>query len=501
MNARIATSMTALSFSNARIGRRFCWLVSLGLIAGCAAPQGIRQEVATAVERWSEPQIETKTASANEPVDPLEFGLVDDAPEPPDLQQLIHDALARHPSVKAAIADIMVKLEAIPQATSLQDPMLRMIIRPEPIQTAAGDIVFTLGASQKIPLPAKLELRGKAAAAEVRTAIERLNNVRIAVIGDVKRAYYGIYVADRSLEITNEHIDLLEEMEAIMEVDFQVGGAGLEDLLRLQTELSDLENRVTQLLGRRTSAVAAMNQLQDRPTTTPVTTIPPQQPAMIDARVEDLIALAERHNPEIAAFTWEIDRRRKEVELAALIGVPDLTLGFEWSHGKDRRPFIPPANLMTGRHPPFNDASAGGDDNWALTIGFNLPIWAERNRAALRQARERVNGAIHRKHEAKNLIAFRLHDAWARARTHQETIKILASTIVPQARVAYEISLTSYQGESTNYFDVIENWRKLLNFELMVHRETASLEIAVADLQKEVGASLLFPDDSTETTK
>lgn len=461
--------------------------VAVLLCSGCATYRAARQDVERVYE-WRRPRTRfAQTARKQVHIR-----------QPKDLAQFILTALQRNSSILAAISSVESQLERIPQVTSLDDPMMRLVTRPEPIQTAAGDIVFTLAVSQKLPLPAKLNLRGQVAAAELRDAIERLNAQRLRVIADVERAYYRIYVADRAIEITNQNIALLRELESIIETQYEVGKAEQQDLLRVQTELSDLESAKTRYQGQRISAVAAINHLLDRTTTEPVPTLPRLKPSTIGIRVDELIAIAEVHNPELGAFEHRIERDRKSIKLANLSYVPDLTLGVEWNRGVGRTPFTPRVNPQTGIRPQFNDASSEGDDNWALTVGFNLPIWAQRNEAARREARKRLQQTLHEKQATRNLITFRIHDAWARAETLRDTIDLLDKTIIPQAQQTYEVSLPSYQGGTTDFLTVIENWRKLLSFELMYHREVAALETAFAELQREVGASLAFPDRPNE---
>lgn len=418
------------------------------------------------------------------------------ASPPAGLVEYTLAALQHNPAIQSSLAGVEAKLERIPQVTSLDDPMLRLVTRPEPIQTAAGDIVFTLGASQKIPLPKKLELRGRMAAEEVREAIERLNAQRLQTIADVQHAYYRIYVSDRAIEITKQNAALLHELERVASAQFEVGKTDQQDVLRIQTEQSQLDDDLNRYQGQRTSAVAAINQLMDRPTTTEIATLPQVDPSVVKAKVVTLIGIGVQSNPELAALQHRLDRDHLASKLADLAYVPDLTLGFEWNHVDPRQPFVPQVNPQTRVIPPYNDASAHGDDNWALTIGLNLPIWAQRNEAQKREARKRIEATRDEGRSLRRLIEFRIHDAWARIETSQTSIELLDSSIIPQARQSYEASLLAYQEGTEKFITVIDNWRKLLMFELMKHRNTAALETAFADLQREIGASLVSPAES-----
>jgi hypothetical protein len=123
-------------------------VVAAALLAeGCSVYQSTGDDVSQAVERWQRQRV-----AADRPADGKPRNVPpSDAMERPDaagdrvagaaspLHRYVTEALTRNPTILAAIADVRAKLERIPQVTALADPVLRAIVRPEPIQTAAGD--------------------------------------------------------------------------------------------------------------------------------------------------------------------------------------------------------------------------------------------------------------------------------------------------------------------------------------------------------------------------
>jgi len=475
--------------------RGICAVLALTVLqSGCTAYKTASTDVSQAVESWHQREVRlNQDGSASSR--PASLGPVDvespDAARVSALHDYVLQALRRNPSVEAAIADVQAKLARIPQATSLPDPVLRTIIRPEPIQTAAGDAYFTLGVGQKIPLPAKLDRAGRIAAAEVRMAIEQLNATRLRVISDVERAYYRLYVTDRSIELTATNRRLLQDLEKVLDSQYRVGKAQQQDLLRVQTELSNLINDENRFRQQRVSAAAALNQLLDAPSMSEVPVIEPIRVTAIQPRAETLVELAKKSNPQLARLAHQAERDRERVELAELGYWPDLDVGFEWTWLDGRDAWIPPTNPRTGMRAPINRKSEEGDDNWALMFQVNVPIWAQRIEAAKREARQNLNRTQHERRAAVNLIAFRIYDARTQVQTRQDTVKLLESTIIPQAKQTYEVSLTAYQTGGTSFLTVIDNWQRMLAFELMLHREVAELEIAFSELQREVGVQLI----------
>lgn len=494
-----------------RAGTVCCWYESplflamlcvLGAAAGCSTHEAASRDVTRAIEEWERPRHRIDRASAttrpasgstqasgtssgpNREGEPV-------AHAPSDLQRYIAIALEQNPTIRAAQADAQAKLARIPQVTSLSDPMLKTIVRPEPIQTAAGDAYLTLGVGQKIPLPAKLEQAGKVAAAEVRMAIEQLNAARLQVIADVERAWYRLYLADRSLEITRANRQLLSDLEKVLSSQYRVGRIQQQDVLRVQTELSNLLNDEDRLERQRLTAAAALNQLMNRAPSTEVAKTEPMRPTDLGIEVDRLIELAREHNPELARLTQQAERDRESIALADLGYWPDLDVGFEWTHLRGRDAWVPPTNPRTGMRPPVNRKSEAGDDNWALTFQVNIPLWTERIEAARREARLKLIRTQHEHQAAVNLVSFRIYDAWARAETGRDTVALLESTILPQARQTFEVSLTAYQAGTADLLTVIDNWQRMLTFELMLHREVSGLESALAELQREIGVELI----------
>jgi len=474
------------------------------LLLGCTTYEAASRDVSQTLESWHRRPVRldgdgalsvgpaSSKPAPGEPADPnASATTMAQSRLASPLHGYIMEALERNPSVKAAMANVQAKLARIPQATSLPDPMLRTLVRPEPIQTAAGDAYFTLGVGQKIPLPAKLDRAGRIAAAEVRMAIEQLNATRLRVISDVERAYYRLYVTDRSIELTATNRELLRDLEKVLASQYRVGKAQQQDLLRVQTERSNLLNDENRFRQQRVSAAAALNQLLDA---SPLSEVPATEPirvAVVQAQAEELVELAKKSNPQLAGLAHQTERDRERVALADLGYWPDFDVGFEWTYLKGRDAWIPPRNSQTGMRPPVNRKSEQGDDNWALMFQVNVPIWAQRIEASKREARQNLNKTLHEQKAAANLVAFRIHDARTRVQTRQDTIKLLESTLIPQARQTYGVSLTAYQTGKADFLTVIDNWRRMLTFELMLHREVTELEIAFSGLQREVGVQLI----------
>jgi len=490
--------MSKKRFGEERAGCLLAFSMLVVVATGCTTFEESQSQVEQVVRDWRRPSARMDStddaASLANESRASEASQFESAIARRPVDAYIREALERNPGIQAAMANARAQLERIPQVTSLPDPVLRSVVRPEPIQTAAGDIYFTLGVSQTFPLLAKLDRAGNIAAAQTRAALEDLGYKRVRLIADVERAYWQIYRLDRYLEITRENLRVLEDLEGVVETRYEVGKVPQQDLLRTQTEVAKLRDDEHRINLQRLTAAAALNQLADQPSQRDIPTTSPVELGVVRADVDELVKLAAENNPELAMLEEQIQANREKIELANLGYWPDLTLGFEWNHLDGRGPFIPPVNPITGARPPINRKSEAGDDNWAITLQINLPIWTQRIEAARREARQRFLSAQRERQDAENMIAFRIFDAWSRVEAQQHTLRVLGAELIPQSRQTYEVALIAYQSGDTDFVALIDHWRRWLDFELMRHRETVDLEVAFAELQREVGLQLIRGD-------
>ena len=153
----------------------------------------------------------------------------------------------------------------------------------------------------------------------------------------------------------------------------------------------------------------------------------------------------------------QIERDRHAVKLARLAYWPDFALGFEWMLMDPRGAFEPLPDPQTGRRPMVSQMSEEGSDNWAITFGFNIPIWGQKIRAGIREARSRLLASQHQEVAARNRVRFALEDAVARVRAQRELAELFRGTIVPQTQQAFEVSRAAYSSGTGDFLSIIDN--------------------------------------------
>lgn len=463
-------------------------------VHGCAHYRDGAQEVSTHLERSASSRGADAAAYARTSQPRLdESAPTTTAAEEKTLEHLrdfIVIALERNPDIRASEETARSKLERVRQVTALPDPFLNMKILPEPVRTAEGDNFFILGASQKIPVPEKLDRAGRLALEETRIALQQLQSVRLRVIADVKRAYFQLYVVDRSIDVTKANQDLMRGLIDVARSQVAVGRRSQDDVLRAQVEFSNLEAELITLKQRRISLAARLNQILDRNPQTKIETPEDLGVRDVDLALDRLIAKAVSANPDLERIKHQIERDREAQELAELATWPDFAVGFEWMSMQPRSAFRPPINPMTGRRPVVSQLSEDGSDNWAITLGFNLPIWVDKIEGGIEEARRRLAASREQYRSTKNRVEFTVEDALERVRSQQQLARLFGDTIIPQAEQTYHVSQASYTAGKSDFLYVIDNWRKWLAFTIQYYRSLGELERSVADLEQAIGLSL-----------
>jgi outer membrane protein TolC len=393
-------------------------------------------------------------------------------------------ALERNPSIRAAEHRIERLGARVPQVTSLDDPMLQVAPFGEMAETAAGQVGLMSGISQKLPYPGKLDTRGRIAEQDVAMAMAELQQTRLRIAAETRRAYWSHYFTTRALETTRESRQLLDQFRQIAEAEYKAGNRSQPDVLRASVELSNVDNELIVLEQRRATARGMLNQLLDRPVdaTLPEPTI--VEPDRLDADLDALLRAAALHNPALQKVHERIEQHRRQRELARLNRRPDLTVSATY-------------NLVDDEGLAM---SANGDDQWWFGFGVNLPIWAEKLDAAEREAWRGLMEGVADLTAERNRIAYSVQEAYLRFEAQQKLVALFRDVIVPQAKQTVEASASGYRAGSVDFLTLIDNWRKRVNFDLMHHRAVADMQQALADLEREVGEQVHQSATATDHT-
>lgn len=406
-------------------------------------------------------------AAALAPVSPTLAG-------PHAVEDYVAYALSHNPEIHAAKSRVAAAAYRVPQAASLRDPRLDLTYLPEPVETAAGEQRFRVKMSQEVPWPGKLQTRAGVAEAETNARRANLASMELEIIDEVKQAYYRLYLAEQSLQITRQDRALLNNLAQLAKRRLETGKVSQQDLLRAQLEVANVDSELIRIHHHLDTARARLARLLHVSPETKIQTLGKLGSATAPQTLDTLYARAIASRPELHARLAELDRDLRRADLACLERRPDVTGSVAWFDTKS-----------TGISPV-----ADGQDAWLLGISANVPIYRKRINAAVNEAEAQAS-ATRRSYEAlRDKTQEEVSDLFLHARHQAKLIDLFRQDILPRASQTLKVSMRAYEVGDIDFLQLIDNWRQVLRFKLAEVRAQVELRQAIASLERLVGGRL-----------
>ena len=390
-------------------------------------------------------------------------------------------ALGRNPEILAAQRSISAWSEVIPQVTAFDDPMLVDTFQPlddHSVQTAAGRAPNTLMLSQKFPWYGKLETRGQIVEQDVQIAMTRLAQAELKVTEDVRLSYYEVQFSQRAIAITEEDAALLRDLLKIAEARYRTGAASQQDVLRAQVELNRLDDRLIALQRQLRQSQADLAKVLHTSPESNLLALSDVEIPSAPEHIEQLYQMAAECRPELQERFYAIQKAQRARDLAELDYYPDLTAGLGWQAVTNSEALSPVSN---------------GNDNFAVTLGINLPIWRDKLDAGVREWEQRsLENA--RRYESTLDDTFRLiRRLMVQIDAIQQQLDLFKGSMIPKTEQALRVSTADYRVNKVDFQQLLDNWSDLLMFHLQVARLESNLAQTLARLERVVGCELASP--------
>ena len=334
---------------------------------------------------------------------------------------------------------------------------------------------------QMIPFPGKLGLAGRVASERAAAERARAQDVAWDTRARAAMAFYELYQMDRSLEVADETLRILQDLAIAVSTMYGVGEGRQADVLRAQVELARMTEDITRMQSDRVSAAARLNALLVLDPTVPVAS--PVRPSFPDTLppLDTLIAEAERQRPMVQAAEAEV-RAAEAGERSARREIwPDFQVGIQYG----QRP-------MEG----------GGTDRMvSLMLGINLPVFAGSRQLAMR--REAV---AMRQMAAADLQGMRsdtrsrVAELYAGAERARRLGRLYQGTILPQARTTVASALAAYRVGGVDFMTLLDDQMTVNRYRQDLYALEAQRGQALAELEMILGRPLFNPDDATLAT-
>ena len=358
------------------------------------------------------------------------------------------------PMVRAMEAEAEAKRQQIVMAGALDDPMLGVEWRdidtgsPTLNPSKVGSMRYTV--SQMLPWWGTRDLKARIAQANAEQAALGVNVTRTELRAQIRQVFAERYRTVVLQDINRDIERLLQQMELAARNRYQVGMGGQSDIIRLQTELSMLRNEQIALHG---AALQARSRLAG------LLNVPSQQlaadPAGLpddaaDHTAEQWLSLALQNNPDLLAARKGIESATGQWDLAQLNSRPGVKVGVSAIQMESRVPMM------------------------ELMLEVQIPLQQGVRRADRSEAAAMLTRASTQAEAQQRMVEQDIQVMLTMLTTARSQLELLDKTLLPQAELTFQSTLTSYQsgkGEFAALLEAQQQIRKLRQLRLMAHIE------------------------------
>jgi outer membrane protein TolC len=388
-----------------------------------------------------------------------------------ELNDYLAEAALNNPGLEASFNRWKAGLEQIPQVKALPDPRFNYTYFIEQVETRVGPQEQTFGIAQTFPWFGKLKLRGNVAMEAAEATRQIYEQEKLRLFHRVKSAFFEYAYLSRSIEITRQHLILLQNIEEVARTRLKAG-ASQSATVQAQVELGKLEDKLLTMEALRIPLSARLSAALNRPAD-PVLPWPQMvkttPTAFSDKEIQKQLNIS---SPELKRLAAIIRKEDAGTELARKARIPDLTFGLTYIQTGDA--------VMSG-------AADSGKDPFMASVSVNLPIWFGKLKAGEQEAAYRRSAAEDQRDEMQNRLQADLQMALFQLRDAERKINLYSDTLVPKAKQALEVTRESFEAGSINFTSLIDTERMLLEFQLAAARAGADREIRLAEIEMLTG--------------
>ena len=413
------------------------------------------------------------------------------------LDSLIAQAIATSPALRVAQARVGAARARISPAGTLPDPTLMLGVVNLPIShpgfSSDGMTMKMVGVAQTIPFPGKLAARRRAFQLDADATTIALDTVRLAVVRNVKSAYYELAYLDHALAIVQQNEKVLADVVGAAQSHYTVGTGAQSDVLKAHVAATQLGETANLLIEQQQATLAALNAALSRPSDTPVEH--PDFPAWLahaavaqDARtirfiantlgapaggsplpaLADLQALASEHNPGVRVHEAMIVAQAARVQLAHEDYKPDLD-----------------ASIQYGQRVGLPDM---------VTAQVSIPLRLHKRAVQGQQVAEANSEleAMHAEHQNQlNDVRANVARLYSEIERNRTQLALYVRSIIPQGEASVASTTASYQVGKADLLTLLDSQTTLFSYQTAYYRALADFGTAVAQLEQVVGQEII----------
>src|ERR1700733_13259512 len=344
-----------------------------------------------------------------------------DADQTWTLPQLIEELKRTNPQLEQAHQTYLAAQLQVPQVSALPAPQVALAEQANtggPFDFKSSSDFFAYPSfTQPFLWPGKRGLAGQVASAQAEVVGRQYDALVVQLVAQLQLNFYQLIALQSQRHFMDEDAQRLEAIKEVAKVRYANNAAAFVDFLNAQVAVGTLYNERFGIDKQIQTAQEQINTLVGHGSQTALvvrdTASAPQLPAQ---PLAELIALAQRTNPRVAADASQMEAADKSLALA-------------------EKAFYPDFSLSVGA---YTDPALDRPDStrlYSVGVSVNLPTWGyQKERAEVGQARVQVKAARAGQSSDLQLLDLAVANAYHALETALQQGKFNRERLMPQAQ-------------------------------------------------------------------
>jgi outer membrane protein TolC len=443
------------------------------------------------------------------------------------LNDYLKTAAENNPGLRSKFLSYQASLERLPQVRALPDPEISFGIFIEPMERYAGNQVAEIQVMQMFPWFGTLGAAEDEAAAMARAKYEEFNQAKSTLFYEVKTAWFALYLLQKDIDITEENLEILKSLERIAinrlssgetgsspasprrvepgtgtqetgggmdgmgmeresapglparsrdmggmnEMNQMGSGSGMLDVLRIQIEVNDLNNRLALLKDELIPLTTRFNNLLNRPVNDLINIPDTLTAASLPASLTEIPDSIRLNNPMMRMLQEEESAFLAQEEMNRKMGFPMIGLGLQYGIFQPR---------------PGNESMMNGKNMIMPMATVSLPIWRSKYNAAVQEARFNRDAIVEQRYDTGNILMVSYQEALKDFNDAERRIQLFEDQ-TNLSQQALNILTTQYTTAGSNFEEVLRMQQQLLDYRLRNLDAVVDQNISAAMIERLMG--------------
>jgi cobalt-zinc-cadmium efflux system outer membrane protein len=394
------------------------------------------------------------------------YGQAPLTPPPLTLKAVVEAAVLHRGEIAAAHARAQASAQRPAIDGALEDPMISPSIDHYPFDMMEDEggnrYDWSVAIEQRLPLSGVRAHKRRAARAQAAVALAGAERTVLDVIAEAQRAFIMLRERRQMREVLDRQLALGREIIDSAAARYSSGTGSQADVLRAEVDEAGLAAQRRSIDAQIRSAEAMLNVSMGLPVTTPVGELADPLPHTIPQPSTALSTALDRR-PELREGEAEVERALADIDVM-------------------RSMYRPMLSIRVGRASTMAEGPGA-----MLMIGVSVPLWRDRLRAGVAEARFMERMARADLDAMKLMVSGEVAMAIEEYRSAEELARTLEVEVVPRATMAVDAALSGYSTGRGALASVTDATGALWRVRAQLVMAHAQLGLAAIQLERALG--------------